>query len=237
MKIFIVEDEVLLREGMAHVLRSAGHSVVGRAGTAAEAIAGISRSRPDVALLDVRLPPGHSDEGLRLAEALHERDPRVGLLVLSQVVEPRYAVRLLERRTRGIGYLLKHRVADLDVFHDALARVHAGGAAVDPAVVSVILDQRRAEDPLGDLSEREREILALIAEGRSNSAIGRSLFLSRRTVESHVRRIFLKLGLPAASDDDRRVLAVIAYLRAAGHPGLNMASARDAAPARPSNGR
>lgn len=223
MRVFIVDDEVLLREGVAHLLERAGHEVAGRAGTAAAALAGIAATRPDVALLDVRLPPTHTDEGLRLAEAIDAHDPGIGLLVLSQVVEPRYALRLLERRTRGIGYLLKQRLAHLDVFHDALTRLGAGGTAVDPAVVAAILEQRRVEDPLSVLSAREREILALIAEGRSNRAIGDALVLSRRTVESHVRRIFAKLQLTEEPDGDRRVLAVVAYLRAAGHPGLRHA--------------
>lgn len=214
MRVLIAEDEVLLREGLVRLLEEAGLEVVGQAGTAEEALRKAGALRPDVAILDIRMPPTHTDEGLRVAEILGERHPDMGVLVLSQYVESELAMRLLEKRTRGIGYLLKQSVSEVDSFADAVRRVGNGGAAVDPRVVFSAINRPRVDDPLAALTDRERELLALMAEGLSNSGIGRKLFLSPKTIESHVRSILLKLDLAPDEDENRRVLAVLKYLRA-----------------------
>jgi DNA-binding NarL/FixJ family response regulator len=170
--------------------------------------------KPDVAVVDIRMPPTHTDEGLRAAREIRERHPGVGVLLLSQYVEPSYAMALLETSAEGVGYLLKDRVADLEQFGTAVRRVADGGSALDPAVVSELVGRKRRDDPLEQLTGREREVLELMAEGRSNQAIAERLFVTLRAVEKHVTSIFTKLGLPASTDDHRRVLAVLAFLRA-----------------------
>lgn len=212
MRVLVAEDEVLLREGLCRLLEDAGHDVVARVGTAEEALRKAGAYRPDVAILDIRMPPTHTDEGVRVAELLGERHPEIGVLLLSQYVESHYAMRLLNQRTKGIGYLLKQTVAEVDTFVAAVLRVGAGGAAVDPRVVAAALDRPRAHDPLAELTARERDILGLMAEGRSNAGIAKALFLSPKTVEAHVRSILMKLQLPLDEDENRRVLAVLRYL-------------------------
>jgi DNA-binding NarL/FixJ family response regulator len=170
--------------------------------------------KPDVAVVDIRMPPTHTDEGLQAAREIRERHPGVGVLLLSQYVEPSYAMALLETSAEGVGYLLKDRVADLEQFGTAVRRVADGGSALDPAVVSELVGRKRRDDPLEQLTAREREVLELMAEGRSNQAIAERLFVTLRAVEKHVTSIFTKLGLPASTDDHRRVLAVLAFLRA-----------------------
>ena len=214
MRVLVAEDEVLLREGLVRLLEESGFDVVAQVGHAEDAVRRSLALKPDVVLLDIRMPPTHSDEGLRVAEHLHERLPGTAVLLLSHHVESAYAVRLLERRSTGIGYLLKDRVTDLDAFSEAVRRVGAGGAVVDPKVVKRLMDRKRVDDPLAEFSGRERDLLALMAEGRSNAAIARTMHLSPKTVETHVRSIFGKLGLAQGEDDNRRVLAVISFLRA-----------------------
>lgn len=214
MRVVVADDEVLLREGLCRLLEDAGIDVVARAGSADEALRKASSHKPDVAILDIRMPPTNTDEGLRVAETLGERHPEMGILVLSQYVESHYAMRLLSRRTKGIGYLLKQTIAEVDTFVSAVRRVAASGAAVDPRVVEAALNRPRADDPLSELTDRERDILALMAEGRSNSGIATALFLSPKTVEAHVRNILMKLELPLDQGENRRVLAVLRYLDA-----------------------
>jgi len=216
LRVLVAEDEVLLREGLVRLLEEAGCEVVAQVADGRDIVRRAKAHRPDVAVLDIRMPPGHEDEGLRAAAELTESVPEIGILILSQHAESRAALRLLETRNGGVGYLLKERVADVEAFIDALRRVASGRTAVDPEVVRRLMRRKRAGQALGELSPRELELLALIAEGRSNAAIARQLFLSYKTVESHVRTIFLKLGVPATGDDQRRVLAVLAYLRAQG---------------------
>lgn len=212
MRIVIADDSVLLREGLARVLTEHGVEVVGQAGDA-DALGHLVRlEHPDVAIVDVRMPPTYTDEGARAAAELRERHPELSVLLLSQVVEHHHALRMLEERPEGFGYLLKDRVSDLDDFFDAVERVARGGTAIDPEVIAQLLGRRRVADPLSDLTPREREVLALIAEGRSNKALCAKLFLSPKTIETHVNSIFLKLRLLPAPDDHRRVLAVIAFL-------------------------
>ncbi len=214
MRIVIADDEALIRQGLTSLLPELGFQVVGTAATADAALREVRTHRPDVLITDIRMPPLHKDEGLRLAESLFAAAPDVGVVVLSQHLESAYAMRLLSKRRRGVGYLLKSRVGDVKVLADAIRRVGTGGAAVDPRVVELLVNRKRADDPLADLSPRQRETLALMAEGCSNEAISERLVLSSKTVESHIRAIFDKLGLPPARDDSRRVLAVLTYLRA-----------------------
>jgi DNA-binding NarL/FixJ family response regulator len=214
MRVVVADDSVLLREGVVSVLVDAGLDVVAQAGDAEDLLRKVGAHKPDVAVVDVRMPPTHTDEGLRAAAEIREQFPGTGVLVLSQYVEESYAMELLSSSAEGMGYLLKDRVADLDRFVDAVRRVGEGGSALDPEVVSRLLGRHRREDPLESLSPREREVLALMAEGRSNRAIAESLVVTERAVEKHVTSIFTKLELPPAVDDHRRVLAVLAYLRA-----------------------
>jgi DNA-binding NarL/FixJ family response regulator len=215
LKALVAEDAPLLREGIAHVLTQAGLEVVARAADAEELLAKVRAYRPDVAVVDIRMPPTNTDDGLRAAIALRAEFPHLGILLLSQYVEETYAEELLEAGTRGAGYLLKDRVGDVTSFIDSVHRVAAGGSVLDPEVVALLVGRRATDDgPLASLSNREREVLALMAEGRTNLAIARTLFLSEGAVEKHIRAIFTKLDLPADADTHRRVLAVLAYLRA-----------------------
>ena len=212
MRVVIAEDSVLLREGLTRLLDEAGHDVVAAAGEAEEFLRAVGEHQPDVVVIDVRMPPTFTDEGLRAALVVRSRWPKVGVLVLSQWVEERYATELLSDRPHGIGYLLKDRVADLTEFLDALERVAAGGSALDPEVVAQLL--ARSRHPLAPLTAREREVLGLMAEGRSNAAIAAALFVGDGAVEKHINSIFAKLGLAPADRDHRRVLAVLRYLGA-----------------------
>jgi DNA-binding NarL/FixJ family response regulator len=212
----IADDSVLLREGVARVLADAGIEVAASVGDADALRRVVATEKPDVAIVDVRMPPTQTDEGSRAAEAIRERHPEVGILMLSQVVEAHTALRLFGERPEGFGYLLKDRVLEIDDFVEAVKRVARGGTAMDPQVVSQLVGKRRKDDPVDELSPREREVLELMAEGRSNAGICAKLFLSSKTVETHVSSIFNKLRLAQAPDDHRRVLAVLAYLRAEG---------------------
>jgi DNA-binding NarL/FixJ family response regulator len=211
-RIVIAEDSVLLREGLARLLEDEGFEVVGRAGDADDLLLKVRSYSPDIAVVDVRMPPTHTDEGARAAVTIRDQYPDVGVLLLSQVIEATFALRLFTESPAGFGYLLKDRVLDVDDFVDALKRIARGGTAMDPAVVAQLLGRTRPDDPLTTLTERERSVLELMAEGRSNAGIGHKLFLSPKTVETHVHAIFTKLGLAAAPDDHRRVLAVLAFL-------------------------
>ena len=213
MRVVLAEDSVLLREGVARILGEAGFEVVGQAGNADELMLKVRSYSPDVAIVDIRMPPTHTDEGLRAAQEIREKHPTVGVLVLSQYVEPAYAMELLAESAEGVGYLLKDRVSDVNEFADAVRRVGEGGSALDPTIVSQLVGRRRRDDPIDQLTPREREVLGLMAEGRSNSGIAEQLVVTERAVEKHVTSIFSKLQLPAASEDHRRVLAVLAYLR------------------------
>lgn len=214
MRVVVADDSLLLREGLVRLLEEGGLEVVGQAGDAEDLLRKVGAHRPDVALVDVRMPPSFSDEGLRAAAAIREDHPGTRVLVLSQDVDEAYALELLAEHADGIGYLLKDRVGDLDRFVDAVRRVGAGGSALDPEVVARLLGRSRSDDPLDALSPREREVLGLMAEGRSNRGIAEALVVTERAVEKHVTSIFSKLGLPPAADDHRRVLAVLTYLRA-----------------------
>ena len=214
MRIVVADDSVLLREGVVRLLEEAGLEVVGQASDPDELMRKTRAHKPDIAIIDIRMPPTHSDEGLRAARAIREEMPDVGVLVLSQYLEEEYALELLGDDAAGVGYLLKDRVSDLDRFADAVRRVAEGGSALDPEVVSQMLGRRRIEDPLAELTPREREVLGLMAEGRSNQAIAEALVISERAVEKHVTSIFAKLNLPPAPEDHRRVLAVLAFLGA-----------------------
>ena len=213
-RVVIAEDSVLLREGLARLLEESGFEVAGQAGDAEDLLRKVGAHKPDVAVVDVRMPPSHTDEGLRAAHQIRSDHPGTGVLVLSQYVEEAYALDLLSQSTESTGYLLKDRVADIDTFTDAVRRVASGGSALDPEVVSLLLGRRR-EDPLEALTPREREVLALMAEGRSNAAIAEQLVVTERAVEKHVTSIFTKLDLTPTVEDHRRVLAVLAYLRSA----------------------
>jgi DNA-binding NarL/FixJ family response regulator len=212
MRVVIADDSVLMREGVARVLAEAGIEVAGSVGDADGLRQVVATEKPDVAIVDVRLPPTQDDESGRPAAAIRERHPEVSILMLSQIVESRAVLRLFSERPEGFGYLLKDRVLEIDDFIEAVKRVARGGTAMDREVVSQLLRERAKNDLVEDLSPREREVLGLIAEGRSNGGISAKLFLSGKTVETHVTSIFTKLGLAQAPDDDRRVLPVFAYL-------------------------
>jgi DNA-binding NarL/FixJ family response regulator len=213
MRVVLAEDSVLLREGVARLLEEAGFEVVGQAGTAEELLLKVRSYSPEVAIVDIRMPPTHTDEGLRAAREIREKHPQTGVLVLSQYIEPEYALDLLSESAEGVGYLLKDRISDIAEFAGAVRRVAEGGSALDPAVVGLLVGRSRKDDPLATLTPREREVLELMAEGRSNGAISERLFITERAVEKHVTSIFGKLRLPADAADHRRVLAVLAYLR------------------------
>ena len=215
MRVVVADDAVLLREGLARLLVEAGFEVAGLASDGSELLELVERARPDVAIVDIRMPPTHTDEGLQAAKQIRARWPRTGILVLSQHVHAGYALELLSAGTDGVGYLLKERVSDLAELAASVQRVGAGGSVLDPAVVSQLVSRRRQDDdPVTKLTGREREVLALMAEGRSNKAIAEQLFVSEYTVEKHVGNIFTTLRLPVSPDDHRRVLAVVAYLNA-----------------------
>jgi DNA-binding NarL/FixJ family response regulator len=205
---------VLLREGVARLLGDAGMDVVGQAGDFDDLMRKVRAHKPDVAVVDIRMPPTHTDEGLRASHLIREELPDTGVLVLSQYVEEGYAMDLLADSAEGVGYLLKDRVADVERFVDSVRRVADGGSALDPVVVSQMLGRRRAQDPLAELTPREREVLGLMAEGRSNHAIAEELVVTERAVEKHVTGIFSKLDLGPTPEDHRRVLAVLTYLKA-----------------------
>jgi DNA-binding NarL/FixJ family response regulator len=213
MRVVLADDSVLLREGVARLLAEAGFEIVAQSGNADDLLRHVAMHKPDVAVVDIRMPPTQTDEGLRAAQQIRERFPGIGVLVLSQYVESAYAMELLSESAEGVGYLLKDRVSDVEEFAAAVRRVAEGGSALDPAVVSQLVGRRRQRDPLEELTPREREVLELMAEGRSNAAIGERLFITLRAVEKHVTSIFTKLGLPAAAEDHRRVLAVLTFLR------------------------
>jgi DNA-binding NarL/FixJ family response regulator/class 3 adenylate cyclase len=213
LRVALAEDSVLLREGIARLLSEAGFDVVGQSGTAEDLLLKVRSYAPHVAVIDIRMPPTQTDEGLRAAQEIRAKHPDVGVLVLSQHVEPTYAMELLAESAEGVGYLLKDRVADIDEFVAAVRRVAEGGSALDPSLVTELVGRRRERDPVENLTPREREVLELIAEGRSNQAIGELLFVTPRAVEKHITNIFAKLGLPPAPEDHRRVLAVLAFLK------------------------
>jgi len=213
-RIVLADDSMLLREGLVRLLEEAGFDVVAQSGTADDLLRHVAMHKPDVAIVDIRMPPTHTDEGLRAAQTIREKHPDVGVVVLSAHVEPGYAMELLADNAEGVGYLLKDRVSDLEEFAGAVRRVGEGGSALDPTVVSELVGRRRREDPLEGLTPREREVLEAMAEGRSNAAIAGRLFVTERAVEKHVTSIFQKLRLPTSDENHRRVLAVLQYLRA-----------------------
>jgi DNA-binding NarL/FixJ family response regulator len=213
LRVAIAEDSVLLREGIARLLGEAGFEIVGQSSTADDLLLKVRSYNPDVAIVDIRMPPSHTDEGLRAAKTIREQHPDVGVLVLSEYLEPAYAMELIADDAEGVGYLLKQRVSELGEFAGAVRRVAEGGSALDPAIVTQLVGRRRSDDPVATLTPREREVLELMAEGRSNQAIAERLVVTERAVEKHVTSIFGKLGLSAAAKDHRRVLAVLAFLR------------------------
>ncbi len=214
MRVVIADDEMLMREGTARLLEDAGVEVVAAVDDASKLLREIATQRPDVAIVDIKMPPTHTDEGLVAAEEIGRSFPEVAVLVLSQYLESVYAMRLLEGHPEGRGYLLKERVSDIAVVKDALRRLTEGECVLDPSIVARLVGRRRAHSPIDDLTERERAVLTLVAEGRSNRGVAEALFLSQKTVEAHVGRIFTKFGLEDAPDSHRRVLAVLAFLRA-----------------------
>ena len=214
-RVAIAEDNVLLREGLVRLLGEAGFELVGAAADAGGLLAIVDRDRPDVVVLDIRMPPTHTDEGLRLAATLRSREgPRIGVLLLSQYVEAAYAYQLIESEASGVGYLLKDRLSDTAELTDAIHRIAKGGSAIDPSLVAQLLRRQRERNPLSELTDREREVLGLMAEGRSNQSIAQRLVITLKTVETHVASIFSKLGLEPEPDGHRRVIAVLTYLRA-----------------------
>lgn len=213
MRVMVADDAALFRAGVARLLSDAGFEVAAAVPDAQALLAAVAADPPDAVLVDIRMPPTHTTEGLDAAATLRERHPGVGVLVLSAHVEPHYALALIESGASGAGYLLKERVADVDELADAVRRVAAGGLVVDPSVVAALVGRARAHSPLDELSAREREVLAVMAEGRSNQAICHRLYLSPKTVEAYVRSVFTKLGLHQGPDDNRRVLAVLTFLR------------------------
>jgi DNA-binding NarL/FixJ family response regulator len=215
MRIVVADDEVLLREGLARLLTETGFEVVGKAGDADELLRAVQQARPAVAIVDIKMPPTHTDEGLVAAATIRQLHPTVGVLVLSHYLESRYAMRLLEQHPERVGYLLKERVSDVAVLTDAVRRVAEGECVIDPTIVSRLMARRRATGPLNQLTDRELEVLALMAEGHSNQSICDKLFLSPKTVEAHISQIFSKLGLRDTLGYHRRVLAVLAFLRTA----------------------
>jgi len=213
MRVVVADDALILREGLARLLTEAGMDVVGLAGDADELLALVEEHQPDVAIIDIRMPPTHTNEGLHAAHEIRARWPSVGIIVLSQYLQPSYAFELLQHGADGVGYLLKDRLSDLDELSSSVRRVAAGGSVLDPSVVAQLVERRRGEDdPLHALSQREREVLSLMAEGKSNKAIGEALWISGHTVEKHVNSIFGKLRLPNTPEEHRRVLAVLSYL-------------------------
>ena len=214
LRVAIADDSALMREGVARVLADAGFEVVAQAENAVDLMHAISTLKPNVAVIDIRMPPTHTDEGVRAARRIREAHPGVGVVVLSQHAEPEYAMELLSEGTDGVGYLLKDRIADIDDFADSVRRVAEGGSALDPSIVGLLVARKRRSSPLEVLSPREREVLSLMAEGRSNQAIADALVVTPRAVEKHITNIFEKLGLGSAPEDHRRVLAVLTFLRA-----------------------
>ena len=213
MRVVLAEDSVLLREGIARLLEELGFEVVGLSETAEDLLLKVASYQPDVAIVDIRMPPTYTDEGLRAAKEIRRAHPEVGVLVLSHYVEPSYALELLQESAEGVGYLLKDRVSEVQELADAIRRVADGGSALDPAIVSQLVGRNRAHDPLDSLTPREREVLALMAEGRTNRAIAERLVVTERAVEKHVTSVLGKLGLPVSAGDHRRVLAVLAFLQ------------------------
>jgi DNA-binding NarL/FixJ family response regulator len=212
-RIVIADDEMLLREGLARLLTDAGFEVVAKATDGEELLRAVRLTNPDVAIVDIKMPPTHTDEGIVAAHEIRASQPDVGVLVLSHYLESTYAMRLLKEHPEHLGYLLKERVSDIAVLADALRRIAEGECVLDPTIVARLVNRPRAPGPLNELTDREREVLALIAEGHSNQAIGDRLFLSTKTVETHIRQIFQKLGLTGSPHSHRRVLAVLAFLR------------------------
>jgi DNA-binding NarL/FixJ family response regulator len=215
LRVVIAEDQVLLREGIVRILEGAGMEVVAQTGDAEDLVRRAAAHRPDVVITDIQMPPGGGDDGLRAALTLRKRFPEMGVLVLSQFLEERYVFDLLGDDASGVGYLLKDHVGQVELFTDAIRRVAAGGSALDPQVVSTMLGRVRRQDPLADLTAREREVLELMAQGKSNAGIGEALFISPATVEKHATHIFAKLRLDTSEAEHRRVLAVLALLKAA----------------------
>jgi DNA-binding NarL/FixJ family response regulator len=213
-RVVVADDVMLTREGIVRLLQDAGVDVVAEAEDAEGLLREVRLARPDVAIVDIRMPPTHTDEGLVAAQTIRAEHPGVGVLVLSQYVEPSYAMRLIEDHPERVGYLLKERVFDVAILVDALRRIVDGETVIDPTIVSRLVGRRRREDPLSELTDREREVLGLVAEGMSNRAIASRLFVTERTVEAHITQIFMKLRLPESPEQHRRVLAVLTFLRA-----------------------
>jgi DNA-binding NarL/FixJ family response regulator len=212
-RVVIADDEMLMREGLARLLGDAGFDVVGTATDGQELLRAVRLTDPDVAIVDIKMPPSHTEEGLVAAQEIRSTHPSVGVLVLSHYLESVYAMRLLQQHPERVGYLLKERVSDIAVLADALRRIAEGECVLDPTIVARLLNRAREQSPLHELTDREREVLELMAEGRSNHAIGEQLFVSPKTVETHIRQIFQKLGLTGSPQSNRRVLAVLAFLR------------------------
>ncbi len=213
MRVVVADDTLVTREGIVRLLRDAGVEVVAQAGDAGALLRHVGVQRPDVAIVDIRMPPSHTDEGLVAAQQIRAEHPTIGVLLLSHYVEPSYAMRLIEEQPERVGYLLKERVFDVATLVDALRRIVDGETVIDPTIVTRLVRRRRLRDPVSELTVREREVLGLVAEGMSNRAIAARLFVTDRTVEAHVTQIFQKLGLPESPDQHRRVLAVLAFLR------------------------